>query len=246
MSNGFVKLHRKMTEWGWYSDSNTFRVFMHLLLTAQYKDTEWLGYKIKAGQAIAGRKRLAEELGITEHQVRVALDHLKMTNEVAIKTTNKFSIVTIVNWEKYQINDSDSDQQNGQQNGQQVANKWPTSGHYSRKKESKEYIYNPPIVPPYEDQVHTGKTTSKKFKPPTVEEVKAYCKERGNRVNAETFVDFYESKGWMVGKSKMKSWKASVRTWEKRNDDYTGNTENRRKDKVSGGEEEDFSWLYDR
>ena len=56
------------------------------------------------------------------------------------------------------------------------------------------------------------------FTPPTIEEVKAYCKERNNNIDAEQFVDFYQSKGWMVGKDKMKDWKASIRTWEKRMD----------------------------
>lgn len=60
------------------------------------------------------------------------------------------------------------------------------------------------------------------FKPPTVEEVKAYCIERGNNVDPEAFVDFYESKGWMVGKNKMKSWKAAVRTWERSRNNQQG------------------------
>ena len=55
----------------------------------------------------------------------------------------------------------------------------------------------------------------KKFTPPTVEEVKEYCKERNNTVDPETFINFYESKGWFVGKNKMKDWKAAVRTWER-------------------------------
>ena len=54
-----------------------------------------------------------------------------------------------------------------------------------------------------------------KFIPPTVEEVTAYCRERGNNVDPQTFVDFYSSKGWKVGNSPMKDWKACVRTWEK-------------------------------
>ena len=61
-----------------------------------------------------------------------------------------------------------------------------------------------------------SKSISNKFIPPTIEEVKAYCIERNNCVDAETFVDFYESKGWFVGKNKMKDWKSAVRTWEKR------------------------------
>lgn len=52
------------------------------------------------------------------------------------------------------------------------------------------------------------------FSPPTLTEVEEYCKERGNRVDAKRFVNFYEAKGWMVGKNKMKSWKAAVRSWE--------------------------------
>lgn len=53
------------------------------------------------------------------------------------------------------------------------------------------------------------------FRPPTVEEVRAYCVDRGNDIDAQSFVDFYESKGWMIGKNKMKDWKACVRTWER-------------------------------
>ena len=71
--------------------------------------------------------------------------------------------------------------------------------------------------------VYTGKDSIDKvskdnkgrFTPPTVEEVKAYCLERGNNVDAESFVSFYESKGWLIGKNKMKDWKAAVRTWER-------------------------------
>jgi hypothetical protein len=57
---------------------------------------------------------------------------------------------------------------------------------------------------------------NKRFKPPTIDEVSMYCISRGNSINAEAFVDFYESKGWMVGKNKMKAWKAALRTWETR------------------------------
>ena len=58
-------------------------------------------------------------------------------------------------------------------------------------------------------------TKRKVFTKPTVEEVKAYCAERKNNVNADKFIDFYESKGWLIGKNPMKDWKACVRTWEK-------------------------------
>ena len=59
------------------------------------------------------------------------------------------------------------------------------------------------------------KKKTSRFIPPTVEDVRAYCIERGNSISPEAFVDFYASKGWMVGKNKMKDWKAAIRTWEK-------------------------------
>jgi len=54
------------------------------------------------------------------------------------------------------------------------------------------------------------------FSPPSIEEVKSYCSERKNGIDAERFIDFYASKGWLIGKSKMKDWKAAIRTWERR------------------------------
>jgi len=66
-------------------------------------------------------------------------------------------------------------------------------------------------------QVTTNKNekNEKKFNAPTFSEVKEYCIERKNNVDAQRFLDFYSSKGWMIGKNKMKDWKAAVRTWEK-------------------------------
>ncbi len=60
------------------------------------------------------------------------------------------------------------------------------------------------------------------FKPPTVEEVAAYVKEKGYSVDAEQFVAFYESKGWMIGKNKMQKWRAAVATWQRKQSGYSG------------------------
>lgn len=104
MDEGYIKLFRSMTSWEWYQDSNTKVVFLHLLLNANLEETRYMNHVIPKGGLVIGRKRLAADLGITERAVRTALKHLKMTNEVTIESTNRFSIVTIVNWEKYQIN----------------------------------------------------------------------------------------------------------------------------------------------
>lgn len=75
-------------------------------------------------------------------------------------------------------------------------------------------------------------TRAKRFTPPTLDDVSAYIRERGSNVDAQRFLDFYTAKGWMVGKNRMKDWKATVRTWEKRDSEQNkpfvydyGNTE---------------------
>ena len=96
------------------------------------------------------------------------------------------------------------------------------------------------VIPPSEE---SKSRTRKRFRPPTVEEVEAYCFERNNKVDAERFVDFYSSNGWKVGKNPMKDWKAAVRTWEKRDDNIVTMTSaqqmeaarNRVLDQIIGG-----------
>ena len=126
--NGFVKLHRKMIEWGWYSDCVVKDVFIHILMVATFKPTKYLGYDLKPGQAVIGRKKLAKELGFTEQQVRTALKKLESTGEISLFSTNKFTIATVENWEFYQGGDDEDNQQptnNQPTNNQQITNNQP-------------------------------------------------------------------------------------------------------------------------
>lgn len=82
---------------------------------------------------------------------------------------------------------------------------------YQEKEEEKEELLKKDIS----NEISKKSTRQKKFVPPTVEEVAAYCLERKNKVDAAYFVDHYTSNGWKVGKQNMKDWKAAVRTWEK-------------------------------
>lgn len=77
------------------------------------------------------------------------------------------------------------------------------------KKADNEYEYD------NDNDLLKENTKRKVFSTPTVDDVRAYCLERNNKVDPQQFVDFYESKGWMIGKNKMKDWKAVVRTWER-------------------------------
>lgn len=125
--NGFIKIHRKLAEWGWYQDSIVKSVFLHLLLNTNFREKQWMGETIKVGQVVIGTNKMASELGITRQQVRTALNKLKSTNEITIKSTNKFSIVTIVNWGNYQIEEKKSTSKSTNR----LTNEQPTNNHQS-------------------------------------------------------------------------------------------------------------------
>lgn len=103
MNVGWIKLHRQILNWEWYSDTNTFRLFLHLLLTANFKDQKYQGKLIKKGSLLTGRDKLSYETGLSVREVRTCLERLKSTNEIAIKSNSKGTEIQIVNYDKYQV-----------------------------------------------------------------------------------------------------------------------------------------------
>ena len=97
-SMGFVAFPRGLTAWEWYDDPNTCRLFIHLLLTTGWKDKQWHGLTIRAGSRVTSRRVLAEETGLSEMQVRTALQHLESTGYITISRTAKFSVISIKNY----------------------------------------------------------------------------------------------------------------------------------------------------
>ena len=103
MAEGFIKLHRKLLDWEWYDDANTKILFIHCLLRANWESGSWHGISYGPGQFITSLPSLAEETGMTIKQVRTALSHLKKTGEVADKAFTKFRVITVNNWDEYQL-----------------------------------------------------------------------------------------------------------------------------------------------
>jgi len=102
MSIGFIKLHRKIIEWEWYSDVNVCRVFLHLLLTANFENKKWQGIDISRGQVITSLEKLGKSTTLTIQQVRTALTKLKSTHEITIKSTKLHTFITLTNYNLYQ------------------------------------------------------------------------------------------------------------------------------------------------
>ena len=136
----YIKLNRGITEWEWFTDDNMLKLWIYLLVNAQYQDGRFKGIDVKRGQVIVGRKKLAERLGMTEQRVRNCLNRLKSTNEITIKTTNKYSLITIVKYDIYQGESEENNQQNNQLANQQQTNKEPTKNQQrTTVKEIKKY-----------------------------------------------------------------------------------------------------------
>jgi len=106
--SGWIKIHRKITEWEWYDEPNTFRLFFHLLLSANHKQKKYRGVLIEVGQIMTGLNLLAMETSLSVQQIRTSLRRLKSTNEITIKSSTKGTIIQIVNYKKYQVATSEA------------------------------------------------------------------------------------------------------------------------------------------
>lgn len=122
--SGYIKLYRKLIRWGWYQDSVVKDLFLHCLLKASFKDFMWMDRTMKAGQFITSYKALSDDLGFTIQQIRTALKKLESTGEITSKSTNKYTVITVINWDSYQIDDADINTQINKQitNEQQTKN----------------------------------------------------------------------------------------------------------------------------
>ena len=133
---GWIKLGRKITSWGWYKDANTFRVFMHLLLTANWEPSEYQGHKVGRGEVVIGVNALSAQIGISVQATRTSLKKLEKTGEINKRSTNKFSIVSICNYDTYQSKESDSNKPTT--NEQQTSNKRATTSKEVKKERTEE------------------------------------------------------------------------------------------------------------
>lgn len=140
--NGFIVVYRKLISWGWYTDHVVKDLFLHLLLTASYKDFDYRGERYPAGTLIATIKDLSKSLKFSAQQIRTGLAKLESTGEICVKSTNKFSAITVVKWGDYQLSnfmDNNQVTNNQQTNNKQITNKTPDT-YYKNKETNKQSI----------------------------------------------------------------------------------------------------------
>ena len=137
--SGWIKIHRKFLDWQWFEKSEAVHLFIYLLLKANHKDSQWQGVDIKRGQFISSLGKISTDTGISLQSIRTLLNKLEKTNEIELKSTNKFTIVTICKYECYQDENEETNKQ--LTNKQQTTNKQLTTNKNDKKeKNNKEVI----------------------------------------------------------------------------------------------------------
>lgn len=111
MSTGWIKLHRGLIEWEWYSDINTSRLFIHCLLRANHADKDWRGITIKRGSFYSSLDSLARETGLSVSQIRTSFKKLGLTGEVTSQPQATGRMIYVSNYELYQSDDKPNDRQ---------------------------------------------------------------------------------------------------------------------------------------
>jgi len=203
--NGWISLHRKITEHWIWQDPIKFQWWIDMLLMVNHEDNKLcIGMQLiecKRGQTVMSLSNWAKRWGVSRDTARNFLVLLERDGMITTENLVKSTRITICNYEAYQTS----------LHAEQTPSK--------RKPNANQTLAD---INNNDNNLNNDNTDNKgigekakRFVPPTIDEIKIYCLERKNKVDPEKFFNFYQSKGWLVGKSKMKDWKASIHTWEK-------------------------------
>lgn len=131
---GFIKLFRQILDWEWYDDLPTCRLFIHLLLKANYAERNWHGQTIERGSCITSYATLASETGLSQEQIKRALKNLTKTGEIKRIATNKNTVICIVKYADFQGFGFEYNEQTTSK--EQVENKQKTNEQQTNNKQT--------------------------------------------------------------------------------------------------------------
>ena len=195
---GWLKLHRKIIEWEYFTNPECVQLLVYLLCQAD-----------EEGNVFTTVERICADLRLTRQVVRDRLKKLSSTNTSTIKSTINGTHITLCNFTSYNGKKSEVNHQ---------------TNHQTNQPEKEKVSPTPPIKENIQESLKespiNGAKESCRFLPPTVQQVQEYIQEKGYAMSAERFHDFYTCKNWYVGKNKMKDWRAAVRNWASRDNQY--------------------------
>ena len=201
MQRGYVKTYRCLMDSAVWQNDKLLKTWMWCLLKAVHTPQEvGVGLQtvaLEAGQFIFGRQSASREIGYPESSIWRYIKTLEKFGMLNIKTTNKFSVITVENWALYQSADTE-----------------PTSKVARKRKTSENQLDTYKNVKNVKNSI-----LAKNIIPPTIEMVTGYCLNENYPINPQKFMDYYESNGWRIGNRKMKDWQATVRNWARREEE---------------------------
>lgn len=201
-NQGFIKIYRKMLDWEWIKKPNDLALLIHCLLKANWKDGKFEGIIIERGSFATSLKNLSEESGLTIRQVRTSLNHLISTNTLTNKSYSNFRVITVNNYNSYQVSDKEIGKQatSKRQTSDKQATTIEEIKNSKNRKNSKKSVCNTHNT----DDSHT----------PSLDEVIAYGVSLGKDENyCRKFYNNYSSINWMIGGTKITNWKSKFDYW---------------------------------
>lgn len=210
MSSGWIKLYRTRLASGVLRNHklNAFQDWCLLKATSK-SVSQIVGHQkiaLLPGQFVFGRRKAAQDLNMSESSVQRCLKACQEMQFLTVQANNKFSLITIVNWDTYQAEEPVSDQQTDQQviNTRSTSDQPPDTNKKLKNSERKKHPKGK-NGHAYDPHVH----------PPTVEQIRAYGLSIGYpNLDPEQFLAYYEAGGWMRGRTKIKDWRGCVKTWK--------------------------------
>ena len=203
-------------------NANLLQLFIYCLLKANHQENEFIFggdlMKIKRGEFISGRFEIAKALNMNPSSVYKNLKKLQLLGYISLNSNNKNTLITIVKYDSYQSTVTTKEQQSNNKvttKEQQSNTSKNDKNEYNEKSEEQTApeISEPPSPP----------KNNYNIIPPKMEWVKERFLELKYKDDSEMFFNFYESKGWKIGKDKMKNWSSTIVTWNARSKEFNSN-----------------------
>ena len=202
----YVKLDRNLLKWRWFQHPKTLAVWIWLIMNANIEDHDFENETIHRGEVPTSYRRISADLGLSEKEVRTALNHLKETGEVATRIRPKYQVITILEYCKYQDIPAGKRAVKGQASGRQRAVK----GQQLKNKRSKEEKNEKNVC------VHT---------PPSRAEVEEFCQSQGLTTDVDAFIQYNSAMGWKIGRTKVEDWRPLLMKWVSHDDSVSANNQ---------------------
>lgn len=204
----YVKLDRNLRFWRWFKNPKTVVVWVWLIMSANIDDHDFERETIHRGEVATSRKSISAATGLTEREVRTALEHLKLTGEVSVRIRPKYQVITILRYSDYQDVPSGKTSGSGPADVRQKSGKRPQSKNGKNGKNGKN------------EKDSSGATTTTIRVPPLREDVDTYCRENGISTDIDAFMNFNAARGWKRGKMKVSDWHPLLMQWANKDSEY--------------------------